>query len=203
MAKKQKTKTKAKKPSAKKGAVKALKTVSRTAAKAFAAGKKKKAIAADLIRVIPAASLKSLESELKTLRTKKDGAAEAVKKRIQKASSTQHLNKEAFTLYEKWKKKDDKKLAVIMAHFEHLCEVGGLNKRATAQGELFARPEIGEKEPAKAAAPKVPSASAGAPKEIPFESPGGGTRSLVRPSLVPSPAVVKDIADRAAAGSKH
>ncbi len=172
-------------------------------------GKKVKASASDLIKVIPAASLKSLETELKGLRAKKDGAADAVKKRIQKASSTQHLNTEAFALYEKVKKKDDKKLAVFMAHFEHLCEVGGINKRATAQGELFARPEIGEKEPAKPVAAKPrpsvpsapkPSASASAPKEIPFDSQanGDGTRTLTRPTLVPTAAAIKEIAERAA-----
>lgn len=58
---------------------------------------------------------------------------------IKNAIDKQHLDRKAFGIFRGLMRMSDKKLATTMAHLEHYCEIGGLNKRAEAQGDMIGR----------------------------------------------------------------
>jgi hypothetical protein len=58
---------------------------------------------------------------------------------VKKAVDKQHLDRDAFSIFQKLNRKSDKKLATTLAHLLHYVEVGGLNERIERQGELIGR----------------------------------------------------------------
>jgi hypothetical protein len=56
---------------------------------------------------------------------------------VKKAIKNHHLDRDAFSIYQKLARLSDKKLSITMAHLEHYAHIGGLEERATRQGDMI------------------------------------------------------------------
>lgn len=102
------------------------------------------------MKVIPAAKFKTLVRRLKSAESDKNEAVSAIGGVISAAVEKDHLDKRAFRLFRQLDRLEDNKLATTLAHFDYYRDIGGLDERAKAQGEMFKRPEAGDDESGEA-----------------------------------------------------
>lgn len=159
---------------------------------------------------VPAeAAFKSLINKITDAEKDKNDAVGRVGGLISAAVDKIHVDKKALSVFRSLKKMSNRKLATTLLHLEHYCEIGGLNDRATEQGELVGR----EQELAEAKIETIPAgrqskktaAKKAAAEPEPQQSETMSTETTQpksRKTRGLTKAQVKAVADRAEASSK-
>lgn len=154
----------------------------------------KKAIAAvgtaSAEKVPSAGDLKTLISQIKNAEKEKDEAVATVGGLISAAVEKKHFDKNALSKFRSLEKLSDRKLATTLTHLFHYIEVGGLEARASAQGDMVSR----DQELAEAKIETIPTG-----KDKVKAAKKAATTSLVK---APAKGAVQEAVDRAEASSK-
>ena len=96
-----------------------------------------------VLKTPSAEQLTTLVLKLNNLETKRKLVSDSIKESIEIAKETQHLDPLALAIGRRLDKLPDEKLAVTLPHLLKYIDDMGLEKRATAQGEMF-EPESDE-----------------------------------------------------------
>jgi Enoyl-(Acyl carrier protein) reductase len=100
----------------------------------------------DVLKLPAEAKLRSLLKNFKGAKGDRDECTGRMGNMVSQAVEKDHLDKFAFSQARAFERLSNRKLAVSLPHFLHYLEVFGVNARAAEQEEMFARPEIGERD---------------------------------------------------------
>lgn len=176
---------------------------------------------APAVAVISEQAFRKLHSAVKSAEADKNESVGRTGSLIAQAVEKHNLNKKAYNWFRQLDRTSNNKLADLVDQFQHLCEIGGINKRIAEQQEMFSATERGtvasepppdddEEVTAKpAVTTPVPRAGSFAEK---MRQANGGTPAEKQKEAIeehktkgPTPQEIKQIADRAEATStaKH
>ncbi len=122
-------------------------------AKAGKAAAKEKVNAKDVMKMPSEATVRSVASDMASTRKSKGKLSEELREVVAAAKKDKGLHPAALRLVEGWifkAKNTDRGLAAIatmLAHVDFYRDVLGLDELLKKQGQMFARPEAGEKVP--------------------------------------------------------
>lgn len=132
----------AKKPAAKRGSKAANKSATPSATSAAVQP-------SETLRVISEKDFHALVKKVKSHEADKNESVGAIGGAINAAVEAKHLHKKAFGTYRMCARMSDNKLSEFLAHFDHYRNIGGLDERASTQGQMIPRTEAGEPEPSE------------------------------------------------------
>lgn len=98
----------------------------------------------ELRRMIPPKEFETLARRCKSLKNQVAETSGTMGELIKDAAEKKFLHRKAFSMFRSIAGMEDNKLAEFLAHFDYYRDIGGLDKRAENQAQMFQRTEAGE-----------------------------------------------------------